>query len=82
MFANKLRIKRSINTCQMLGRLIYTCMGRMGASAALLLRIDSLDWFIELHSTSCLGMSRFTAPTKYFLCSRIGKLDTLCISLI
>ena len=56
MLANKLQIKRSINTCRKLGRLIKTCIGRMEAWAALLLHSDLLDWFIASLSTSRLGI--------------------------
>ena len=49
MFANRLHIKRSINTWRKLGRLIKTGMGRMETWAAFLLLSNLLDWLIDLH---------------------------------
>jgi len=59
MFANKLQIKRSINTCHKLGRLINNWEAWKHQPHC---SSNPPDWFIDLLSTSRLGISRIINP--------------------
>ena len=67
-----------INTCQKLGRLVNT----WEAWVSLLLRNDSLDWFIDLLSTSRLIKLRIMDPPKNIIYSRYPKKTCVILALL
>jgi len=71
MFANKLQIKQTINTCRMLGRLNNICMVRMEALAVLLLSRTykplTGNWLLKLQSYSERSQNVGLPPKSYHL---------------